>query len=217
MINDLVDKVYWINSNNRPDRFINMKERLKGITAERFVAIHGGDLPSSELSHHLPEPRLLWDGKTGTNLRILNNSEIGCFQSHVAIYKKIKEQGFKTTLILEDDALFCEDFNEKVKQIEPLKDWDIIYFGQWNYDQGVKDGSFEAIKEHATGDIYKADRCWLTHAYIVNLRCIDFLLENTRHMYASLDNVLADIQHQLKVYAFHPNIINQDGTKSSLR
>jgi hypothetical protein len=40
------DKIFWINSKNRADRFGNMKRRFQalGLHAERFEAIHGGEI-----------------------------------------------------------------------------------------------------------------------------------------------------------------------------
>ena len=48
--------------------------------------------------------------------------------SHVAVWKKYRGQKI---LILEDDALFCEDFNEKFAEVMQTlpQDWDIFYLG----------------------------------------------------------------------------------------
>lgn len=224
-MNSHFNKIYWINSRNRMDRFRNMIERFRtlGVEAERFSAIYGGELDHTKLNMHRSGPILLADGKEGTQYRLLNNGEIGCFISHTTIYQKIKENGFDKTLILEDDATFCDGFKEKFEdQMKHVpNDWDMIYFGQWNYDHPAAGtehlcGTMN-LKENVSGEVYRADRCWLTHAYAVRLKCIDYLIDNTKELYASIDNVLADIQKELKVYAIHPALINQDGTKSSLR
>lgn len=224
-MNSHFDKIYWINSRNRMDRFRNMIERFKilNIESERFDAIYGGSLDHSALNMDRHSPILLADGTIGTRFRLLNNGEIGCFISHTTIYQKIKDNGFDKTLILEDDAIFCNGFKEKF--VEEMKnvpdDWDMIYFGQWNYDHPQAGTEKQCgtinLKENIAGCVYSADRCWLTHAYAVRLKCIDYLIENTKELYASIDNVLADIQKDLKVYAIHPALINQDGTQSSLR
>ncbi len=224
-MNTYFDKIYWINSRNRMDRFRNMIQRFSEmrVAAERFDAIYGGALDHSKLIFNRSEPVLLADGKVGTQFRLLNNAEIGCFQSHVSVYNLIKENVFDKTLILEDDAQFVDGFQDKFE--EEIKnvpeDWDMIYFGQWNYDHPAAGtermcATINLIGQ-PKGNVYRADRCWLTHAYAVRGKSIDFLIDNTKEMYASIDNVLADIQHNLKVYAIHPALINQDGTKSSLR
>lgn len=208
-VNEYFDKVFYINSNSRIDRYRNMQKRLSdlNISAERFEAIKGGELDS----------RILEFGDSKKNL---NNGEIGCFQSHRAIYKKAIDQNIDKLFILEDDALFCENFNavfeESIKNVPD--DWQMIYFGQFNYDElGTISGSkTAAIKENVSGNVYKANRCWLTHAYAIR-NCAQYLYDNTNVMYHTFDAVLADLQKELKVYAFHPNIIKQDNTQSSIR
>lgn len=213
-----IDKIIWINSNNRPDRFRNMKERFSNlnINAERFPALYGGSVDWQD-----PKYSIFY--KQGV-LQELNNGEIGCFLSHRAIWEQIKENGWDKTLILEDDALFLEGFQETFDNIiERMPEYDMLYLGQWNYDIDVIHGETRALKEKVfdvpTRSIHKACRCWLTHAYIVDLKCVDKLINNSKNIYASVDRVLADIQENenLNVYAVYPNLINQDMTKSSLR
>lgn len=224
LINRYFDKIIFINSKKRMDRYANMNRRIRslGIEAERFEAILGG--------HILPKDLIF-----GNIKKKLNNGEIGCFQSHRRVWELAKKKGWKRTLILEDDALFyferqknhhVKSANEFHKQFEQLiknvPEFDLLYFGQHNYDKGVHPkGDSVALGEKLTKfeelNVYKADRCWLTHAYAVNIDCIDYLLENTKIMYSCLDNVMADIQNKLRVYAIYPNLIHQDNTKSSLR
>jgi len=208
-INSYFDKVFYINSKSRIDRYRNMQKRLPelGIEAERLEAITGGQLDARAFDF-------------GDSKKDLNSGEIGCIQSHRALYKKIIDNKIDKAFILEDDALFCENFNEIFNEAirHVPNDWQMIYFGQFNYDQvGTINGSkTHAIKEKVEGIVYVANRCWLTHAYAIR-GCADYLYENTKVMYHTLDAMLADLQKDLKVYAFHPNIIRQDDTVSSIR
>jgi glycosyl transferase family 25 len=228
------DKVFWINSINRADRYRNMVQRFSELGykktghnfgennhIERFEAVLGGHLMQANYKYHLDKPMTQIDGKHSTRLRQLNNGEIGCFQSHVEIYKKIKENGWNKTLILEDDAFISPAFENEFDNIykDVPKDWQMLYLGQWNYDALLNNtkGETFALKQQIKERVWRAERCWLTHAYAVDISCVDYLIENTQVMYCSIDNVLADIQKKLKVYAIHPNIVNQDLTKSSLR
>jgi GR25 family glycosyltransferase involved in LPS biosynthesis len=214
----MFDKIFWINSRNRADRYRNMIGRLAelNIEAERFNAIHGG-----EINWNDPEYAEFYISNTKKNL---NLGEKGCFISHRTIYKAIKENGWKKTLILEDDAKFCPDFLNQLNKVYPnVPEYDLLYFGQWNYDKGVVEGEKSALRDKVCEvegkGIYKAVRCWLTHAYVVDLSIIDLLLDNTKNLYGSIDLVLSDIQEKekLKVYAIYPSLITQDGTMSSLR
>jgi glycosyl transferase family 25 len=214
-----IDKIVWINSKNRADRYTNMRSRLQALglwnEAERFSAIHGGEV-------NWNDPEYSVYTKTDV-IQELNNGEMGCFISHREVWKLAKKNGWKKTLILEDDALFCDDFIETVELlISMTPEYDMLYLGQWNYDRGSDRGERAALKELIYEDefsVYKAERCWLTHAYIVDSSAIDTLLQNSTNFYASIDRVLADIQEdfKLKTYAIYPSIVNQDLTPSSLR
>lgn len=143
--------------------------------------------------------------------------------SHHLLYKNILEEGHETALILEDDCLFLEGYKEVVEQAmkDIPEDWDMLYLGQANYDSIKIAQSPElktkAIKENISGRLYKASRCWLTHAYVVRKKALPKLIEGTQVLYASIDGVLADLQENLNVYAIYPNIVKQDGTRSSIR
>lgn len=202
-----VDKIFWINSRNRIDRYNTMRKRIAEyeIPAERFEAILGGELLGSTIEF-------------GEVKRKLNLGEIGCFMSHRAIYELIKKNGWKKTLILEDDALFKETPEVITEKVKRVPEYDMLYFGQWNYDFG-NDGKKRALREEIEPGLYRAERCWLTHAYAVDISCIDILLENTQKLYSTIDHVLSDIQenHKLKTYAFYPDLVRQDLSKSSIR
>lgn len=226
MINEVFDKIFWINSKNRMDRYKNMCKRLPELginpNSTRFPAVLGGGVNRKNYSFAEPGKR---------PFKVLNNGEFGCYLSHLEIYKQIKANGWKRTLILEDDAEFCPDFLMKFTEYwkHTPAEWDMLYLGQWNYDYQVNGGNTvggktfalrEPVKEFRPGEgVYNAKRCWLTHAYAVDINCIDKLIDGCKHLYSSVDNVLADVQEKenLKVIAYHPNLIKQDNTKSSLR
>lgn len=208
------DKIFWINAKNRVDRYQTMIKRFEetGVVAERFEAIYGGSLDKSKFcfsSHDLPQKMYL------------NNGEIGCFQSHREIYKLILENRWNKTLILEDDALISpliiDSFNSKYSEVP--EGWQMLYLGHRNYDSIINEARPDtfALKTKVSNNVWAADGCWLTHAYAVDYSAVQFLIDNTQVMYGSIDNVLSDIQKHLKVYAFHPNLVVQDKSKSSLR
>jgi GR25 family glycosyltransferase involved in LPS biosynthesis len=90
--------------------------------------------------------------------------------SHVAVMKKYEEE---KVLILEDDALFCEDFNEKfAERIETVPaDWDVMYLG--------------ALLPKTTGKVTPVNKDWArqvfstgTQAYCVLQQEPNTLLKN---------------------------------------
>jgi glycosyltransferase involved in cell wall biosynthesis len=84
----LVDKVYYINLDNRIDRRIQIEEELSktNFQYERFSAIHD------------------------------NIGMIGCTKSHIEVLKLAKKEGLKNVLILEDDFKFVvTDVEERLR------------------------------------------------------------------------------------------------------
>lgn len=204
-------KIYFINHPTyRPDRLKLITRRLKalGLEAEHIRAIYGGQVDVSKINFGKVKKRL-------------NFAEIGCYLSHRFIWQKMLNEGVTEALILEDDAMFSDeidgrDFHKEFKANYDLlpKNWDLFYLGTNNYDVPKRDNYKELIGQ----TLYKASNCWLTHAYMVNSKCIPYLLKGTEVFYSCVDNVLSDIQDGLNVYAVNPDLIKQDPkSKSSLR
>lgn len=103
-VNDYFDNVVVINLDRRQDRMERLELQLKelGIRYERFSAVDALELDISPVV-------------AGT-------------QSHAQVLAKYQGQ---SVLVLEDDALFCDNFNEKFAEyIDNLpEDWDIFYLG----------------------------------------------------------------------------------------
>jgi GR25 family glycosyltransferase involved in LPS biosynthesis len=217
-MNQFFDRIIYLNSSKRLDRLANMQKRLSVFdNVERFEALTGGTPKALELFKK--DGLYLQEAGTTRGRRKLNNGEIGCYLSHREIWKYIKKQGWNKVLILEDDAKLVEPFEFDASELPD--NWDMLYFGQYCYDHDFlvrsDTGKNAALIEHIDKNLFKASHCWLTHAYAVNVKCIDYLLDNTKLLDWPIDGILAGIQDNLNVYAFYPNIIVQDDTKSSLR
>lgn len=82
------------------------------LKPERFAAVDG---------QHVPPPAW-WRGGTGA---------WGCYRSHLAILEKCLNEEFHSALILEDDAICCDNFATNATAfLDHLPaDWGLIYFG----------------------------------------------------------------------------------------
>lgn len=62
----------------------------------------------------------------------ISDSEISTFLHHFECYKQIIEQNHEYALIMEDDAILCDKFCQRLqKYLNDLpKDWDILYIGE---------------------------------------------------------------------------------------
>ena len=211
----MISKTYVINTNGRPDRLRNMTERFiklglcesvkEFIEKYRFKAIEGGSIEKSKLN------------LSANPIKKLNNGEIGCYLSHIQIYREIIKNGYKNTLILEDDADIKPGWDENMTLPEG---YDMIYLGRLNYDTWNPSEKIGLIQEVCPG-FWESTRNWLTHAYIISLDgAVKLLKELTeRPIRSCLDNEIAIIQDEcnFSCYAYHPARIKQDKTKSSLR
>ena len=61
-----------------------------------------------------------------TKFENLNPGEIGCFLSHIRLFKKLVESEEPYFIIFEDDALFCDNFHKKFRFFQNLKKFGLI-------------------------------------------------------------------------------------------
>lgn len=115
-LNGVFDAVYCVSLDRRPDRW----ERFKGQvpedwpfgTIKRISAIDGKKVPHPE-----------WWRQGG--------GAWGCYRTHLSLIEEALNTRKESILLMEDDAVFCDDFSRKVTEfMEALpSDWEMIYFG----------------------------------------------------------------------------------------
>jgi glycosyl transferase family 25 len=151
-------KTYVINLDRTPERYKKIDESLNKykIPHQRFSAVDGYKLkiknintcevftgedlqnnpakidPSSYYSIYCPSAVLRYIPKplsARESIEYMTAGELGCYCSHVELWKKIKDQKIPYSLILEDDADLQYDFAEKLENVilNLPKDWDIVY------------------------------------------------------------------------------------------
>lgn len=111
----MFDLVVCLNLDRRRDRWVRF---VRGMPTDwpfsrprRYAAVDGATLP-------IP----LSDWPPGA---------WGCLRSHVRIWEEALWQKLDAILVLEDDALFCEGFSQRVQDFLAAVpgDWDQLYFG----------------------------------------------------------------------------------------
>lgn len=113
--------MYYINLDKRERRRIKFEEEIEKqqLNITRFSAIDGCNL---KIQH-----------------TFLKRGEYGCFSSHYNLWDKIKNLN-TTSIIFEDDIIFCENFSDKLQIIldeSKELDYDIILLSH-NWFQGNK-------------------------------------------------------------------------------
>lgn len=133
----------------------------------------------------------------------LTRGAVGCYLSHLAIYKNLINSNLNYSIIFEDDSIMTADFYEKLLfglSVIP-NDWDILLLG------------VICIKCDTEEHYIKIHRFWGLHGYLVSRNGAKKLLEYLdKPISKQLD---ADIsllikRGLIKVYAINPNIVHQD-------
>ena len=184
-VNDYFDKVVVINLERRTDRMEILGKQLDelGIKYERFSAVDGKALGIDPI--------------------------IAGTQSHVAVWKKYLGQ---KVLVLEDDAGFCEEFNDKfTRAMQTLpSDWDIFYLG--------------ALVAKTTGKVTPVNEQWSkqiissgSQAYCIKPSKIDYFISKLDGYQWYIDIGLRLEAESNNAYIAQPNLVIQFPSYSDLR
>ena len=129
--------------------------------------------------------------------------------SHTQVWKKY--QGLKV-LVLEDDALFVDNFNEKFTEVMQTlpSDWDIFYLG--------------ALVAPTTGKIVKVNEHWYkqivstgTQAYCLKPGKMDYFYNRLKDYEWYIDIGLRLEAVSNNCYITQPNLVTQSPGYSDLR
>ena len=184
-VNDFFDKVIVINLDRRTDRMEKLVPQLEklDIQYKRFSAVDAKKLDIDPV--------------------------VAGLRSHLQVMKQIAGQ---KVLILEDDALFVEDFNEKFEKVMQTlpEDWDIFYLG--------------ALVPKDVGLIRMVNRHWGiqvlttgTQAYCINPSRLEYFISKLEDYNYYIDIGLRDFAKGLKAYITQPNLVVQFPSYSDLR
>lgn len=193
MININNIKSYVINLEKHKNKYDLCLKRLSKVNLtqpNRFNAIYINDENSEEIKK-ITYPSVQYIIKNGrySHNNIGSKGAIGCYLSHVTLWKMLLESNDEMFLIFEDDVdineninNFTEEINKSINLIN-LNDWDIIYLGYHHFDNILYDVNKEYNK--ITNLIYGL------HAYIINKKGAIKLLKNVFPIVDQLDSYMA--------------------------
>jgi glycosyl transferase family 25 len=142
----------------------------------------------------------------------LTPSEIGCFLSHRQAWVQCVEKN-QPTLILEDDFLICQNFEQAISELnDQYQDWDIVRL------QGLVDTPHKTLIAESTYQIVAnhGDPLGAT-AYIIRPHVAKKLIQCSNEIYEPLDHYLEHYsKHKLKIVAIKPYPIKTNGTPSTI-
>ena len=214
-------KSYVINLQKNKEKYDRILKNMNelNIIPERFDAIYGKDL-DEEYINKITNPYVNYTLNTERNMDsdIGTLGGIGCYLSHLELWKLLLDSDKDIFLILEDDAKqinqSLKDINDFINNVNNIcPDWDLIYLGyskpypNYNLDIQINDNIYK-IKEIT----------FQTHAYLINRKGALKLLEKSIPIVHQVDSYISfmAISDNFNAYRGKTNYIvqrNNEGTE----
>lgn len=209
MNGDHFTNTFVINMDKDKDRLERITEQLStlGVKWERFSGIN-----INENKEHKNLYPLSFFCKN-----FCTDGIIGCAFSHVSLWSKISSLPEGKYLILEDDAVFVDDFWNKYQLFyrHVPSDWDMLLLGCF-FCSANKVGTLESIVQNFSkknlkinDHVMKINRFSGLHAYILNPKGAQKLLTLIPTISQHVDVHVANISRKINLYSPRPHLANQ--------
>jgi GR25 family glycosyltransferase involved in LPS biosynthesis len=181
--------VFAINLNHRTDRWNALTHRFRAVGVDRIVrapAVEGAKITDETLS------LLLGDAATGVNALpeshlSLTRPAVGCFLSHLSVWKWVAESGLPLVMVMEDDANPTSDFDASqfARALQSQPDNGILFPGCI-----VMGGLAETRQQNGLVRVYYFNG---TFAYVVSAQTCAYLLRHMLPMRMHVDHQLSHL------------------------
>lgn len=217
-----VNKIYLINLKRRVDRLILFNKQydmsdMKNIEYKKIDAVDGSTLnidkiPLSEVA----KTELQQVEYTGYRHRHyqLTKGAIGCYLSHMKVWKDMVDNNIDVALVFEDDAKIPPNMKSIIHYtLESPKipsDWDIILLGYI-----CNSCEWDTKKTYS-----KVERFMLTHCYIIRKEAIEKIIETNTLLPITqqIDAYLSELSCVLNIYTIDKkNKIKQNQSRTDIQ
>ena len=211
---EFLDKIYIINLERNVIRKEKMLNKLNNFTKKYsfFKAVDGSVLKPNDYYPHISSILVddIKNKQWGVDLTL---GGIGCAMSHKKIWEMTVKEKHNRVLVLEDDAIILDNFNNLEEMLNYVpEDWDIIYLGSSQYK----------IKTKVNNYVSKLDYIYTTIGYIINYRSASRLL-NMFPIRKQIDTVMNWAEtpnfnsRSINRYIIEPNVINNGFGKTDIQ
>lgn len=186
--------IYFINLKESKIRYNKMMNQCKDKHCIRIHAIHGKkDKLHTEMVKN----------------KSLKNTSIACFQSHIKALETFIKSPYSYGIIVEDDVVFNEHFENKIKEIlNEIREesFDIIYFG------GTRVCGEKYSKHLIKPKQIRPDCNAGAFAYMVNKNSANRILERYQidGIYKMYDHQLRDYFGDMNIFYTNPPLVKHD-------
>lgn len=175
-LNTITPAIFVRNLRRRPDRLEHMKEQMAKIETDYLVFDCADD--------------------RGTQMSAMWWNVQNAFQ----LLRYAKQVKLDSILLLDDDCLFVDNFNEKLAELWPHmpEDWDIVSFGE-----------IYGVGQDVTPGIVRCLQSWGGHASLVRNTMYDRLLNTLTGFEWADEEINLKLKSSIKFYAFCPYLVTQ--------
>ena len=141
---------------------------------------------------------------------------LGCLLSHLSILKDAKEKGYRSILILEDDFLIKNDFQNSYRNVVKNipSNWDYIYFGKKQGNMSKISNNLKHIYPSNIFDITKINDyvykpsyfTYATHSICIKNTIYDVLIDRYNTLYAPVDLIVMSLYEKHNFYVLYDDL-----------
>jgi glycosyl transferase family 25 len=176
-----------INLDSRPDKWRILKERMSAIGFDRLMrarAVEGAKLPDDLIEKLLGRPASEIETAPEDHLR-LTRPAIGCFLSHLSIWRWMQANGIERAIVFEDDARPSPHFDMRSlrETVAGASDRKLVFLGAL-----VMHGMAEQPSADGLARLYYFNG---TFAYLVTRDACSMLLRQMLPLHSHIDHQMS--------------------------
>ena len=220
--------IYIVHYHKLESRKEYLSSKLNNIQTLNIKQIWCSDIDRDNLTkEHLDRYQYSYDkwyelnaiwSEYSSKPRILSNSEIACNNTHFLIYKDIIDNNIQDALILEDDSIILDNFeNNIIRILKDLKknDYDICYVNKYDHIQIKMEDDKISLEEYLTNEnnlsIFPIKKSKCTISYLLSNNGARIFYKNLIPFCLPIDwmHTPIMIQHNMKSYWSLIDLVSQ--------